>query len=763
RIESISAKLEGSGDRERFALAGDLTLDEHRVRLERFEGTLREGVLALHALRVSSPDAAGVLDATGAVAYAAEPSRAKLELAWHDVVLPADLAGRELATAGTATFDGSAQAYAAQGRFTFGPPDRLADIAVALEGDRERIVLQSLKLVQPGGGLEATGTIGLGETLAWKIDATATRFDPGPFLAEWPGALDFTLASEGKRTQAGIEATLRIDRLAGELRDRRIAGDADLRIAPGNVVQGTANLSSGESRVALVGSGGESSDVTARIDVATLADFLPGSSGAIEGEVRARGRWPELDLDADLELRNLFHRGTRVRAATLRTRIANLDEPSGTLTLAAQDVEIAAGRFDTLTIEADGSAAQHRVALDAAGATGTIALALEGGRDEAGWRGVVPKLELALPGAALALESPAQVALLDGALTLSESCFAVTQREIGGAAPRAARGTAAGRACLASETAGDRTTQARYRVEQVPIALVVALASPGAPLRTEGVLDGSGRFARDAAGAWSGTATIASATGLVAYPDTSEQPLLRYTNLAVDAELAPGRARATARAALDDGGSLDGSLAVSGDALDGRIDLAVRSLRFIELLSPEIVGPKGALEAHYAISGTTRAPRLDGALQLSGFSAELPAAGLELTEGRATLRSDGADRYVLEGSVESGEGTIRVSGTGGLGADAPMQIAVRGERVLAADIPGVKIVASPELELERRDGSLRLRGKVTLPSASINLARLPGGGATRASRDVVVVDEGATAEAKAATPLDTDVTIVLGD
>ncbi|HET9485371.1 MAG TPA: hypothetical protein VFO79_15525, partial [Xanthomonadales bacterium] len=84
RIESISAKLEGSGNRERFALTGDLTLDEHRVRLERFEGTVRDGVLALHALRVSSPDAAGALDATGALAYAAEPSRAKLELAWHD-------------------------------------------------------------------------------------------------------------------------------------------------------------------------------------------------------------------------------------------------------------------------------------------------------------------------------------------------------------------------------------------------------------------------------------------------------------------------------------------------------------------------------------------------------------------------------------------------------------------------------------------------------------------------------------------------------
>ena len=181
------------------------------------------------------------------------------------------------------------------------------------------------------------------------------------------------------------------------------------------------------------------------------------------------------------------------------------------------------------------------------------------------------------------------------------------------------------------------------------------------------------------------------------------------------------------------------------------------------MLTPEIVAPRGALAAHYVLGGTTRAPRLDGALELTGFNAELPTVGLKLHDGRATLRAEGSDRYVIEGQVRSGDGVLKIKGNGGIADDAPLELSITGERVLATDIPGVKIFASPALTITRIEDALRVRGKITLPSASINLKRLPGGGATRVSRDVVVIDAGTTAEEESTLPLNVDVMLALGD
>jgi len=47
---------------------------------------------------------------------------------------------------------------------------------------------------------------------------------------------------------------------------------------------------------------------------------------------------------------------------------------------------------------------------------------------------------------------------------------------------------------------------AQYRIEQLPLALLMKIASPDAPLRVEGTIAGNGDIRRDAAGAFNGQA-----------------------------------------------------------------------------------------------------------------------------------------------------------------------------------------------------------------------------------------------------------------
>src|SRR5690606_3167520 len=89
-----------------------------------------------------------------------------------------------------------------------------------------------------------------------------------------------------------------------------------------------------------------------------------------------------------------------------------------------------------------------------------------------------------------------------------------------------------------------------------------------------------------------------------------------------------------------------------------------------------------------------------------------------------------------------------------------------GDRFLAADIPGAKVVITPDLDLVRNEERMTLSGKVTIPEADVNLQKLPKGGdqAYAASPDVVIVDaEAQDEEAEQAIPLYANITVSLGD
>ena len=113
----------------------------------------------LEPLRLSSPEAKGALSAEAKVHLDAKPVGGEVKLDWADVVLPADLAGQEIATHGSITAGGNAEKFNAQGELSIGPPKQIADLAFKLDGTPEKISLAQLELKQPKGGLNATGDV----------------------------------------------------------------------------------------------------------------------------------------------------------------------------------------------------------------------------------------------------------------------------------------------------------------------------------------------------------------------------------------------------------------------------------------------------------------------------------------------------------------------------------------------------------------------------------------------------------------------------
>jgi translocation and assembly module TamB len=752
-LTALALTLEGSGDRQHGALNGEVVVNDHRVQLEPLRYALSGQTLKIEALTLKTPEAAGTLRASGEVQLDAKPVSATLALKWDGVELPADLVGQTLATHGQLDASGSAEKFHAQGTLAIGPPGKLSDIALNLDGTPEAIALKHLALKQAKGGLDAQGTIKLKPAIGWQLTAKASKLDPGAFAAEWPGALDFDLATNGTLTDNGPDATIKLDKLGGTLRKRPVSGSADLRVQPDYIVDGTLALASGKSRVEVAGRGGNHTDATIKLAIASLADWLPDTGGSLDGEFRVQGKWPKLAVSGNAHGASLAFGATQIGVLDLTANATELQPPQGTLSLRAQKVITGGLAFETLDVDAGGSQQAHELNLTAMGTPLSAKLALSGSqKSDAQWNGSLKTLDLAIKDAPkLALEQSAQLAWDGKQFTATDICLE-------GDGPKL---------CIAGSGGADGALAARYRIEQLPLALIMKLASPDAPLRVEGVIAGAGDLRRDASGALNGEATIESGKGSVAYPDNANQPLIAYTGLSLQAHLTPQSTQATLRAALDHDGKLDGNVTLSGapgsaQSLSGRLDATLNSLAFVELLTTEVANTKGRVEAHYTFSGTTAAPQLNGSLALKEFATEVPSAGLKLHDGDFNVRATDSEHFVLEGTIKSGDGSLTLSGSGGIGATAPAKASIKGENFLAADIPAARVIISPDVTLERSADDIRVGGALTIPKANIDLGKLPGGGVNKVSPDVVVVDAEQPAPGKAL-PVIVAVTVKLGD
>ena len=753
-IRTLALDLRGHGDARSGKLIGKLAINDRTLLLDPAQFRLDGKTLTLDPLTLRSPQIAGVVSATGAVHMMdANPISAELDLKWLDVLLPADLAGQPLATHGALHFGGSAQRYALDGALSIGPPDRPADLQLKLQGTPQQIALQTLKLVQKNGGLDAHGVIGLKPEVSWRLDATARSFDPGAWIAGWSGALDFALATQGEMTQRGPEATLKLDHVAGTLRQRNIAGSqADLRITPDNLFDGTLLLVAGHSRSRAQGKGGTRTDATVALDIASLGDWLPSASGALQGNFAVRGAWPRLAVNGQLHGKHLAMDARSVDALQLAASIPDISEPGGDFELALDGVHASGLDFDAVRLDAHGTAASHRLQLEARGPQLTAALALQGSWQArtTSWSGTLHELHFTPQGLPeWRQQQPAELRWNNGAASLSQLCLSAGEPGL----------------CIAADRRTNGTLTARYRLQGLPMQLLATLASSTEPLRAGGELSGSGQLTLLADGSIDGNANLQASAGSISFASTPNNTLLAWTALEVDANATGQNQHVRLTGNLSDGGNINGDVTVSGaaHALHGTVGADLRSLAFLEALSTEVANVRGALGGTLTLGGTLAAPTFQGQMQTQDVAAELPRAGLKLHDGRFAIRGDAQGTLRIDGRIASGNGVLHVTGNTGMSANAPLLLAIRGDNVLVADIPAAHVVASPDLRVGREQGLYTLTGALGIPNARIEAEKLPGQGPAKASQDVVVVDETQQRAAVGEMPMRADIAVKLGD
>lgn len=751
-LARLGLNLQGHGDRQSGTLTGQLDLNDYRVALQPLQASVDSDfkTLTLHQLQLTSPQIKGTVNAAGTFQLDAKPLSADLSVDWKDLELPANVAGQILDTQGRLTIKGDADAYHAAGDLTIGPPGKPAKLALNLDGTPKQIQLHTLSLQQPQGHFAASGSLTLQPPLAWQLKADADKFDPGLLFAGWQGSLNADLTTNGTWADDQPDATLDLHKLDGQLRQRPIRGFGHLHVSPQKVVDGSLDLASGSSSVTLRAHAGASNNATLTLAIASLGDWLPGADGRLNGRFQVRGKFPGLAVQGALQGQSLAWQSQTVRQLHLQMNVPDLSHAAGKLDLDASGADIGKLTFRQIRVNAQGTFARHQLTLEASGQPLSASLTLSGALKDQNWSGALTALTLDVQGLPQwRLQQATRLSWDHGNVNLAELCLTAGEPLL----------------CVNGNLDKAGNAEAGYRLHAVPLTLVMdALGNPQLPVSAEGILQGNGKIRRSAAGALAGNATISSPQGRMVYNEHPEQPVLTYTNFVLNATLSPGSQQATVHAILNGDGRLDGQIGITGSQQDltGQIGLHLDQLAFVELFTDEIANVKGRINGDFKLGGTLQEPAITGQAGIDGFAAEVPDAGLKLTQGHLSLSTANTRQLEINGSVDSGKGTLTLSGIAGLDPQTPTAISLKGHTFTAVDVPAAKVVLSPDLLVRRDAQGIQATGSVRLDSADVNLNKLPGGGVNKASPDVVVVDQPQPAAQGGATPIFASIKVDLG-
>lgn len=760
-LTSLAASLSGHGSTDQGAISGKLAINDEPLLIEPLRFIRNGDSLAIDTiLRIGR--AAGALHLGGDIDFARRPAFAKVAAEWDEIVVPAQWAGQELHTHGALNLRGSSESYTAQGKLALGPQDRVADIALDVQGTPERVELKQFDISQRAGRLAARGKIDLKPQLAWDMTATAHDFDPGAFAAQWRGKLGFDVASKGRMQEKGPQATAQLTNLRGELRGRPLSGNADVSVTPPLIASGTVALNSGKSELRFRGRRGDELDATLSLKVASLNDWVPSSGGQLNADFVVRGKWPELAIEGDARGSDLHAANVRIDSLSAKADVSDPRNPQGSLRLDLTKLTAAGFEFQSVRAQASGAPKSHRFELRVDGQPLALEVNLQGARTDEGWSGSLQHLVIDVKDAAhLALREPANIVIDKDSAELSQACLVDGRIEL----------------CAAGARQADGAIRASYSLANVPLALGNAFATSETPISLEGTLQGHGEVRRTAQGELFGDVLIESESGsisrrLAAAPgdETQEAPqkLLSYHGLRLAATLSGPDARASFDSGFDPNGTLhaEGSAHDLGQAstpITGRLRGQIPDLAPLAVLVPQLANVHGRVDADIGVGGTAQAPELSGLVSATELAADIPAVGLKLKQGQLQVRPAPSGEIAIDGGIVSGDGRLAFAGKADRSGKVDMHVG--GERVLAADIPGARVIVTPDLKLVRTAERMNVSGQVTIPEAKIDMQKLPRGGekAQAASSDVIVVDATTREQEAQKAPLFAEITVNIGE
>jgi len=640
--------------------------------------------------------------------------------------------------------------------------------AATLDADGLRLERLDAELLR--GKLRGSGTLAWSGEQRWAFAVDGKGLDLTELRKDLPGRVDVLGRIEGRGLSEDAPWTAQLDRVSGSLFGRPMTARGAVRhLGAGTFELQGLQLSNVDTRIAIDGRIGEEFDLRWDATVGSLRLLLPELDGRLRSSGTLRGTAAVPLLVASGTASQLGYAGVEVESLDFDVDVDLSDKRESRV-----DVGMRGIRNDTIEVEfasliGRGRSSDHRfdVRVRSPGQPESrivpfiASLSLAGAYRHAdtSWRGQLESALLDYDSGDARLLQPAAIEVSPRAAALEPTCFASGESRL----------------CTEGDwQAAPQRWQVIYSAQDWPLRNLLGLLAGRRDI--DGLVQASGWALQEPGKRWIGSSVILVDDPVVEITRNKfRSDRVQLGNARLDVYAAEDSFRSTLDMQVAESTRLTGEVIADrvGDLaehpLRGRLHAESTVLSALPLLVPEIDRAGGRLDGDLMIGGTLGAPQFNGQFSVRDGVFELYRTNLALSGVTVDGRFAG-DVLEIEGRGQTRKGALDLSGRFSW-PDGVMQgeMHLKGENVLVADTPELRVLASPNLRFRAADGGYEVDGEILIPTARIALRDLSTTVSTSPDERIVGIDRSVAAvneeesKAPAGAAIRAQVTVRLGD
>jgi len=707
-------------------------------------GRYADRTLVISRAELRLQDSPTVMTVDGRLHFDARAPAVNLAARWAELAWPLREAAQIHSTAGHLSVSGQLPyqfALSSQFQITGQPAAEIAANGVV---DRSGLDLQNFRARLQAATLDGHGRLLFGDRPRWQGELRARQVDPGLWMTALAGQLDFDIVLTGEGLDRTATGAAVIESVGGSLRGLPVAGSGRVARSPGGWQIKNLVARLGGSRARIDAELGESLRAEWSLGIDSLQALWPESKGTLSFSGSAAGDPVRPQISARLSGSEVGYAGWSAQSLQLAADIDLADREPSHVDLALTGVGGERPIVHSLELTANGLSRSHEIRLTADSTDGgpeghpaRVQLAAQGSYVEGVWTGRLAQADVVEPlgGRSMQLAQPVELSIAREQASVGSLCLYLGE----------------GRFCGKGEWNSDGPWSIDADADNIPLAFFGDVL-PGAPRyagRWEARLNARGQGAN----VTSGDARLRLSDGRVTYRLVGgEKESVRLGTGVITINVTPERVAGALHLEASEETFVAAELRVLRDPskpflqqpITGRLTGRSPDTGVLPLVVPELDDVGGRLEADLALFGTLAAPQIDGTVGLRDGSVDLYRLNLSLRDAElvARLRENSLS---LTGKARVGEGRLSLDGDlswrDGL---AVGRVGLKGENLLIADVPELRLVASPDIEFRIDGRSLAAEGEVLIPSARIEPRDLRTAAST--SPDARIVGEHAADE-----------------
>ncbi len=620
--------------------------------------------------------------------------------------------------------------------------DKIPDSHINLQGRLSKKGYQAtnIELSTLNGTINGEMDINWSEQFKWSSNLYFKDINTQPLLADYPGKLAGNLRSHGKLYNDGSwELQIEPAVIQGQLRGLPLHAHAIFRYDRQNWQIESLRLASKDNNLQINGVIDKNWKVSGDIALNAIESLFPDAAGAINGKFSVEGELTRPSIRFDLNSRLLTYQDTSVSKLNLNGEIKQLGFVNSHVELNARGLAIDENQFRQVKFNLHGNRDKHVLTLSGHGPNDTsLQTKLSGSvKEDFSWSGQLSDSTFVIPQHRFQLvNSPIlKVNFTKKHLTLQAHCWR----------------NRLSRLCLKEDLIATDKGEAIVSLRNYELSQLNSFF----PINTHL----SGKTSVDTIVSWgkedtenislSLKAGVSNGTITVQKPQTKEKLSFVYKTIFLDADASKNQIRADLKLDSKDLGKAQLSLQLDPRSRpiqikDGQIDFKDFELSFLQSLITNYEKIAGTVSANGKITGAINAPEFQGNIVLDNPQIQAPQLPLSITGGRIVTRING-NKLKLSGNLDSGNGHIKLSGTGDFQDSSQWQanINAKGESLVLSQKPLFESVVAPDIRIQLTPGHVNIGGQITIVAAAINIKEIPDG-ATVPSSDIIIINQPTT-------------------